>query len=388
MLQTLDSTDDMTAGGDSFPLLHFTESLERLGGVESVIKLVLDHDPGSAVVPLLDTHGATDPRIFRFRKHRFSGSANIRKAAQKSKLTADTLIFHNFAGLMMLGDTIPHRRKVLFLHTNSPDVFFLLPSRIPCVDGVLTSGDDLKQEILYRFPGINIPVLALEYPLDPRCFSIEQQRLREKVVIGFSGRIETVQKNVFRLCGLCTELEHCGISFRLEIAGGGTAEQSLQKKLAKWNVRFLGRLEPDQLYANYRQWDFMVCTSDYETGPIVMLEAMASGVLPIMPDIPCQATRLLHACDYPLYLAGDMASAAKLIVILRNKAKFDLWRNTLAKQVEDRHPQHFITHLAAAIDVIGKIGKVGISPPPNASMLDFLPFALRARLPGGTSFLR
>jgi hypothetical protein len=119
-----------------------------------------------------------------------------------------------------------------------------------------------------------------------------------------------------------------------------------------------------------------------------MLEAMAAGVLPIMPDIPCQTTRLLRVCDYPLYSVGDMATAAKLIVTLRNEAKFDLWRNTLAKQVEDRHPQHFIPRLNAAIEVIGKRGTTSISPPPNAGLLDFLPFALRARLPGGTSFLR
>ncbi|MEI9863120.1 MAG: hypothetical protein WDN00_00885 [Limisphaerales bacterium] len=113
-----------------FTRLHLTESLNRLGGVETLVKLMVRHDPASAVISLLDYGEPNDGQLFRLRSNFLTSAVAGRRRVRHPALSADVLIFHNYSGMMLLSSNIAHQRAVLYLHTNSDDVFEILPATI------------------------------------------------------------------------------------------------------------------------------------------------------------------------------------------------------------------------------------------------------------------
>ena len=345
------------------------------------------HDPDSGAISLQDTGGPENPQVIRLRPQRSMNAVAARRSLLRQRVTADTLIFHNFAGMTMLGGSVPHRRSVLYQHTNSADVFALLPKRIQFLDAILASGSDLARE-LQRQPACTIPVTPLEYPLSENFFHAPARKNSGGLVVGYSGRLEADQKRVGRLVELAAQLAALGLNCRLEIAGTGPEESGLRQKLAGRDVRFLGRLDERQMAAAYGGWDFLVCTSEYETGPLVALEAMAAGVPPIMPDIPCQATELLQENKFPQYPKGDMAAAAALIRDLTKAENGAEQRGKIRALVAERKPEAFIEKLLAALEKIEQAPGRSERMPPPRGLPEWLPFGMRSRLPGKETFLK
>lgn len=365
--------------------LHITESLTRLGGVEVLVRQLLHGDPGSHAASLLDAAPTGIDKGAGLRPSKYAGAFLVRQNARARFVSARHLVFHNFAGLTMLSGAIPHERKSLFLHTNSPDVFALLPERLPYLDTILVSGCDLENELRAKFPDIRVPVTAIEYPLDDRYFSIQQRVLGNSLVLGYSGRLEFEQKQVLRLVELCRILASHSVPFTLEIAGSGNAMAELRRQLPVAHCRFLGALDASGLHAAYQRWDFLVCTSDYETGPLVALEAMAAGVIPILPDIPCQATALVADLEFPLYPRGDMESAAQIIRKLAADPSSRELVTRLKARVSDRRLDRFVTRIDALLAESAARPALGGTPPVPHGLAEFLPFSLRR---SGNTYLR
>jgi hypothetical protein len=86
------------------------------------------------------------------------------------------------------------------------------------------------------------------------------------------------------LSGILRELVERGIQFELSIAGAGPAEAAIRQGLASHEsagrVRFLGTLSPTELAEQvYSKAHALLLTSSWETGPIVIWEAMAHGLV-------------------------------------------------------------------------------------------------------------
>ena len=321
--------------------VHITESLTRLGGVETLVKQLISNGDNHYAASILDAPDTGLKKGFGLRVNKFSNAHSVRRQARKHFSNARNLVFHNFAGLTMLSGAIPHQKRALFLHTNSDDVFDLLPHKLPYIDLIIASGADLASEIIDRFPSIDVPVTPVEYPLDD-CYFNTEDNPSHKLTIGYAGRIEHEQKKVTRLVDFCNQLSSIGLDYTFEIAGYGNAMHELKEKLPVKHCRFLGSLDPHSLAHAYKSWDFMICTSDYETGPLVAMEAMASGVLPILPDIPCQATKIFKNIGFPVYAAGNMQDAASLISKLLDFKTRSSWKFLLRKSVIDRRVSVFV----------------------------------------------
>jgi glycosyltransferase involved in cell wall biosynthesis len=365
--------------------LHLTESLIRLGGVETLVRQLIASSPRNHAAALLDAPMTGIERGVGLRASKLAGAFLIQRSARAHFPRVRHLIFHNFAGMMMLSGAIPHERRSLFLHTNSPDVFALLPARLPYLDTIMVSGRDLADELHAKFPHLDVPVTPVEYPLDERYFEAVKLISGDRLVLGYSGRLEVEQKQVFRLVELCRHLEACGINFTLEIAGSGSAMEQLRRSLPGHCCRFLGPLDPVGLHAAYKRWRFLICTSDYETGPLVALEAMAAGVIPILPDIRCQATALLADLDLPLYPCGQMAAAAAVVRKLVAAPCLGRLVAQLRDKVEDRRIDGFVARVDTLLSVAADRPALGAIPPLHRGISELLPLSLRR---SGNSHLR
>jgi len=103
---------------------------------------------------------------------------------------------------------------------------------------------------------------------------------QRKLRIGYSGRLEKKQKRVQDIPAILARLEATGIDSQLRIAGDGPCrpelETQLRRQAAKGDVEFLGHVDAAALGERLYQWaDVLLVTSAWETGPIVIWEAMA-----------------------------------------------------------------------------------------------------------------
>ncbi len=110
-----------------------------------------------------------------------------------------------------------------------------------------------------------------------------QNPYREPFCIAYVGRLERNQKLVHDLPAILKNLEIAGVDFKLLIAGSGPEEQWMKRELAgrieNKTVEFLGAIELHEMKRTvYARTDALIVTSSWETGPIVIWEAMASGV--------------------------------------------------------------------------------------------------------------
>ena len=101
--------------------------------------------------------------------------------------------------------------------------------------------------------------------------------------IAYAGRLDHYQKRVHDIPKIFNILNHNKFNYELIIAGGGPEEEFLKKRLYSTvpcdKFKFLGVLSQSDLVNQvYRKADVLLVTSSWETGPIVILEAMSRGV--------------------------------------------------------------------------------------------------------------
>ena len=374
-------------------ILHLTESLARLGGMEVFLDNWLRTDASSAAVSLLDSPRdlAGRDRQTGLRPNRFWSLNRIREGARQRRLQCDTLICHNFAGLSALSDLIAHQRLVVYLHTNSADVWPRLSRLAPFMDGCITCGTNLLGEVKKLLGDSPVMLAPFDSPLDDAFFGVRRVTQNNPLLIGYAGRLVVEQKRVERLEAFCQALVSQGVDFRLQITGDGPDKAMLAGRLAPFPVDFLGILKREQVAGTFAAWDFQIVTSDYETGPLTAMEGMACGVIPIFPNIESQVSDILRVKFDPLlYPVGNMQEAAARLraTISLTPAAVESLRSDLRLLMARRS---MANHLQATSKILE-----GIHAKPSlrkkihfqSCWKDHLPLAVRCRWSGNSEFLK
>ncbi len=143
--------------------------------------------------------------------------------------------------------------------------------------------------------------------------------------IGYSGRLEQPQKRIHDLVAIADNIRTAGREFQFLVAGNGPEEQAFQDAVQQHGLtdrfRMLGFVPLDQLEDRlYRSVDALLVTSSWETGPIVIWEAMAAGA----PVVTSRYTgsgqeRLLwHQQNCLMFEIGDCEDAARQLMTLQD----------------------------------------------------------------------
>ena len=160
----------------------------------------------------------------------------------------------------------------------------------------------------------------------------------------YSGRLENDQKRILDLVEIIKVCEQRGLPVELRIAGSGPDEERFRERvpseLSSVTVSFMGTFQPDQMPAVYHDADALIVTSEWETGPIVILEAMNVG----LPVISSQYTgsgreaALVHEKNAMLYPIGDVGAAVDCIErLLTNEGLRELIREEGYQLVRQRY---------------------------------------------------
>jgi hypothetical protein len=164
----------------------------------------------------------------------------------------------------------------------------------------------------------------LNYPVDVPDRARSQTAPRPADATGplrllYAGRLEESQKRISRLPELFRQLASAQIPFSASIAGDGPARASLEAQIAALPrhvascIRLLGTVPHDDMARVLREHDVLVLVSAFEGTPLVLLEAMGSGVCPVLMELAGGLPELVrhdeNACVVPQGAIAHMVEA-------------------------------------------------------------------------------
>jgi glycosyltransferase involved in cell wall biosynthesis len=219
----------------------------------------------------------------------------------------------------------PAPRVAMALHGIQPDLYEDVCQFRDVLDGViatnrlacaLTVASDVERERVHYAPcGVDLPQLP----------SRVEEASGTPLRLAFVGRLEEWQKRLSDLAGIVAELDRRGVNFELVIAGSGPDEASLatavHAQLAQGRIKFLGDLAASEVSDQvYLRADVLLVTSRWETGPLVIWEAMASGVAVATSRFVGAGLEgsLQDDGNCLLFPVGDVGKAADAIVRLQD----------------------------------------------------------------------
>ncbi len=107
--------------------------------------------------------------------------------------------------------------------------------------------------------------------------------------LGYAGRIVNAQKGVFLLPRLMRRLQDRNVPWTLDIVGAGPDEAALRERLAgqglEKHVVYHGRQPRPVVAERMAEWDVFLMPSYHEGFGIALIEAMASGAVPVVHRI-------------------------------------------------------------------------------------------------------
>jgi glycosyltransferase involved in cell wall biosynthesis len=174
-------------------------------------------------------------------------------------------------------------KAVMTLHGIEPDLYedarefrgvldaVICTNQLSC--RLLEEDAKLSPDRIYYAP------YGVDIPQERKHFSSNEKPLS----IAYCGRLDSFQKRADDIPKILGQLDRKRIKYKFMIAGGGPGENVLKESLSSLGqsnkIKFLGVLSyndlVDQVYHNV---DVLLLTSSWETGPIVVWEAMAHGI--------------------------------------------------------------------------------------------------------------
>lgn len=116
--------------------------------------------------------------------------------------------------------------------------------------------------------------------IDSGNFVYHNEKKYKEIV--FVGRIDYVQKRVYRVVEVWAQLEHRFPDWHLTIVGDGVEKSNIERMvedLELQNVHFEGFQSP---LPYYERASILVLTSEFEGFPLVLAEGMSFGVVPVV----------------------------------------------------------------------------------------------------------
>lgn len=226
-------------------------------------------------------------------------------------------------------------------------------------------------------------VLYAPYGVRERAHSATR-KLADRLNIVYCGRLETPQKRCLDLVGIVAGLHARGVPFKLDVVGDGPDRPQLQalleKEIAEGSVVMHGYLPSEDLNARiYPDAHVLLLTSFWETGPIVIWEAMAHGVCVVSSRYVGSGREqaLEDGSNALLFDIGDADAAARSLERLWREA--DL-RQTLIEGGERLVEQRY--SIEASVEAWDRAlrqvlewkpaAAVGLTAPPARGRLDRL----------------
>lgn len=230
-----------------------------------------------------------------------------------SKIDSSCVIVSNGGGFEIeFLRFIPFALPVIFiLHGTYPHYYRTIEAYAKNIGLVVTVSDYLKQEIGRMNVGVQIE--SIKFPV-PKV-ELPNSRVNTEVIrIVFIGSL-IKEKGVFDLVKIIQKLEQYRVPFNLNIIGSGPEESVLRDELQDIKgVRFLGQLSNSEVLSMHHHHDILLLPSRAEGLPVVIVEAMKCGVVPLASEIKSGIPECIeHSFNGYMIQISDIESYARYI---------------------------------------------------------------------------
>lgn len=280
----------------------------------------------------------------------------------------------------------PHIRRIMIVHNITPGTYAAARSIRDHVDASVGVSPRIRADLTARlgFPPDRtfcIPnAVDLGGPMPPR--RIERGPLRLIVL----GRMEDASKGILWLPDVLRRLRD--VPLTLTIAGDGPDLERLRGRIAGTfrNVTFIGPVPPHRVPAVLASHHVLLFPSRFEGLGISLVEAMATGCVPVASRIRGVTDFVIdHGRTGLLFPVGNMARAADAVRMLAADRRLLAGMSEAARSAV---PERFGTEAMAA-GYVGVLDTVFAAPPAAARPLSLedwefprgLRSGLRSRLP-------
>lgn len=195
-------------------------------------------------------------------------------------------------------------------------------------------------------------------------------KCHQPIKILYAGRIEQPQKRCDDLLLMVKEMESRSLNYQLFIAGDGPDRKklitSLERESKSGEINYLGLLNNESLINDVMpDIDLLILTSEWETGPIIVWEAIASGVGILSSRYVGSATEgaLEHNKNCLLFDIGDIKTAVDHIELVSSSSMLKKLKDEAYAMVESRYSRQ--NSVEAWNKCLQNIAKqlVSLSPP-------------------------
>ncbi len=151
--------------------------------------------------------------------------------------------------------------------------------------------------------------------------NIPGKRYEKALNLLFIGRLDR-QKQPLRLLEIAVALRWDGVDFVMHVIGDGSLESQKREFLArleseglKDQVLWYGEQPLESMREWYRLADILLLTSDWEGVPMVLYQAMAMQVVPVVADVGGCAELVVPGCGY---LIAERDNPAEYVAAIKN----------------------------------------------------------------------
>ena len=216
---------------------------------------------------------------------------------------------------------------IFTMHSDDPDYWCVAEALTPETHGggSVCVSQFLAQQLRQRLPAINPQVISYGITLPTAQASFSDQPFR----VVYSGRMVERQKCIQQV--VHTLIHACRVSSQIEahLIGDGTAraacEQLVHQAGLGERIHFHGRVPPEQVQPLLQRCQAILLMSDFEGLPVALLEAMASGVVPVVRSIESGIPELVQHERTGLLVENDPVEAAAALLRLSHTPT--LWQH-------------------------------------------------------------
>ena len=175
-------------------------------------------------------------------------------------------------------------------------------------DLLLDMGTRNGKKMRYIHNGVNIEELEKEYA------SVDSEKEKDKPVIFFAGRLYW-RKGVLNLVQLAYLLEKkYHLNYKIVVHGSGPLRGKMETLIQKHgltNIALKGFTARDEFLKGMKRASYVVIPSTFEACPMILLESMCLGKIPVMFDLP-YSEELTQQGEYGILAHNVEEMAAKI----------------------------------------------------------------------------
>lgn len=362
---------------------------DKNAGVASVVKNLLRYRSRGYRTKVLLLHNILDDEKNRI-KEDFNADKIVRiiyngKWSSKytifnniiTELDKHSIVISNDGGLEL--DALSYLKfpipVIYILHGNFQHYFKVIEKHKSHIGTVITVSDFLKNKLHNLNSNLNIA--SIRFPV-PEAESVDRISEDNILRLVFVGTLIS-DKGIFLLPPILKLLTFKNISFSLNIIGSGEDEEKLKDDLSSFEtVSFKGKLPNKDVLQLHASHDIILLPSKTEGLPVVIVEAMKYGVVPITTNLESGIPELIdHEINGFTVPIGEMEHYVNYI------ERLDLNRvllNKMSKLCIDKAERYFSPHSQTVKYEDAILNTMVNGNKGKKSLLDFLPMTIVHKL--------